>query len=288
MTSTSDIISSEDAVGITIDGKSVSEIPGPKGLPFIGNYFEVYPDHLGNHQRLFERYGPLFKTSNMGSVVYHTNDPALSNIVFGETDFFTKRIIEGHPLHPIKKKEAGVFLGDTDTEEWRTAHKFLPPAFGPRAVRHYAPTMQATVEDSFLVFDELDEREEAWNVYPYMLKMGSQAVGKLVLGMDFQHFTSVDARPHEMVMRIAESLALNKKVTSMGAWYAMLPFGDPKKLRDTNHRIGEMVYESIDRASKGTEDLELQEAALTAENMVGECEKNLLLTLVSVESRRLS
>ena len=57
-------------------------------------------------------------------------------------------------------------------------HKFLPPALGPKAVRHYAPTMQKTVEDAFKVFDELDERDEAWNVYPYMLKLGSQAVGK--------------------------------------------------------------------------------------------------------------
>ncbi|EMR62138.1 putative cytochrome p450 protein [Eutypa lata UCREL1] len=271
LTNISDIVSAEDSVAITIDGKSVHEIPGPKGLPYVGNYFEVYPDHLGNHQRLFEKYGPLFKTSNMGSVVYHTNDPKLSNIVFGETDFFTKNIIEGHPLHPIKNQEAGVFLGDTDTEEWRTAHKFLPPAFGPKAVRHYAPTMQMTVEDSFKVFDELDEREEAWNVYPYMLKMGAQAVGKLVLGMDFQHFTAVDSPPHEMVLRIAEMLALNKKVTSMGSWYAMLPFGDPKKLRDSKGRVIEMVNESIERASKGTSDLDLQEAALQAENMVDYC-----------------
>ncbi len=130
--------------------------------------------------------------------------------------------------------------------------------------------MQATVEDSFNVFDQLDEREEAWNVNPYMLKMGSQAVGKLVLGMDFQHFTAVDARPHEMVMRIAETLSLNKKVTSMGSWYAHLPFGDPKRLRDARWRIIEMVNESIERASKGSESLELQEAALKAENMVGQ------------------
>ncbi|RYP92042.1 hypothetical protein DL770_001820 [Monosporascus sp. CRB-9-2] len=271
LTTVSDIISSDDAVGITIDGEEVRGVPGPQGLPYIGNYFEVYPDHLGNHQRLFEKYGPLFKTTNMGSVVYHTNDPTLSNIIFAESDFFTKKLIEGHPLYPIKNKEAGVFLGDTDTEEWKTAHKFLPPAFGPKAVRHYAPTMQMTVEDSFKVFDELDERDEAWNVYPYMLKLASQAVGKLVLGMDFKHFTSVDAPPHEMVMRIAESLSLNKKVTSMGSWYAMLPFGDPKRLRDARWRIADMVNESIERASKGVVDLDLQEAALTAENMVDYC-----------------
>jgi hypothetical protein len=35
--------------------------------------------------------------------------------------------------------------------------------------------MQKTIEDAFKVFDELDERDEAWNVYPYMLKLGSQA-----------------------------------------------------------------------------------------------------------------
>ncbi|KAH8649314.1 cytochrome P450 [Xylariales sp. PMI_506] len=268
LTTVADVLAAEDPVAISIDGKAVREVPGPQGLPYIGNYFEVYPDHLGNHQRLFEKYGPLFKTTNLGSVVYHTNDPVLSNIVFGESDFFTKNIINGHPLYPIKNKEAGVFLGDTDTEEWRTAHKFLPPAFGPKAVKHYAPTMQRTVEDAFSVFDELDEREEAWNVYPYMLKLGSQAVGKLVLGMDFKHFTAVDAPLHEMVYRIAESLALNKKITSMGSWYAKMPFGDPKKLRDARGRIVEMVNESIENASKGIENLDLQEAALRADNMV--------------------
>jgi cytochrome P450 len=270
LTTVVDVLAAESPLAITVDGKAVREVPGPQGLPYIGNYFEVYPDHLGNHQRLFEKYGPFIKTTNMGSVVYHTNDPTLSSIVFAESDFFSKNIVPGHPLFPIKNKEAGVFLGDTNTEEWKTAHKFLPPAFGPKAVRHYAPTMQATVEDAFRVFDELDEKEESWNVYPYMLKLGSQAVGKLVLGMDFKHFTAPDAPLHEMVMRIAQSLALNKKVTSMGSWYAKMPFGAPQQLRNARGRIIEMVNESIENASKGVENLELQEAALKAENMVGE------------------
>ncbi|KAI1160115.1 cytochrome P450 [Nemania serpens] len=268
LSTVADVLSSEEAIAISIDGKAVRDVPGPKGFPYVGNYFEIYPDHLGNHQRLFESYGPLIRTTNFGSTVYSTNDPQLANIVFAESDFFTKLITKDHPLYPIKNKEAGVFLGDTDTEEWRVAHKFLPPALGPKAVRHYIPTMQKTIEDSFKVFDELDEREEAWNVYPYMLKLGSQAVGKLVLGMDFQHFTAVDAPPHEMVRLIAESLELNKKISSMGSWYAKLPFGDPKRLLDDRKRIEELLIDSVNKAAKGEEDLELQEAALKAENMV--------------------
>ncbi|RLL94379.1 hypothetical protein CFD26_102668 [Aspergillus turcosus] len=197
----------------------------PGGLPFIGNFFEVYPDHLGNQQRLFEQYGPVFKTTNMG-----------------------RTINEAHPLYPIKNQEAGVFLGDTDTPEWRAAHKFLPPALGPKAVRHYAPMMQETIEDAFNVFDALDEKEEAWNVYQYMLKLGSQAVGKLVLGIDFKHFSSIDAPPHTLV---AESLELNKKVTAWGDLYAKLPFGDPQRLRNARGRIFDTVNESVQNAARG-------------------------------------
>ncbi|KAH8912836.1 cytochrome P450 CYP540B16 [Coniochaeta sp. PMI_546] len=269
LTAVSEVLESDGPIALTIDGKAIREVPGPAGIPYFGNYLEIFPDHLGNHQRLFEKYGPLIVTNNMGSKIYQTNDPKLSQIVFSEDHYFTKHIVPGHPLHPIKSQEAGVFLGDTDTEEWRQAHKFLPPALGPKAVRHYAPTMQRSVEDAFKVFDKLDEQEEAFNVYQYMLKLGSQAVGKLVLGMDFEHFTSVDAPLHEMVLQIAHTLELNKRISSMGAWYAKMPFGDPKKLRQSKARIEELMGESIARAAKGKGgDLELQDAALKAENVV--------------------
>lgn len=263
-------MSSTDAIAITIDGHAVRPVPGPNGLPYVGNFFEVFPDHLGNHQRLFDRYGPVFKTTNMGRTSYHTNDPEIAAIAFAESDFFTKKINEDHPLFAIKTPSAGVFLGDTDTPEWKITHKFLPPALGPKAVRHYAPKMQKTIEEAFSVFDQLDERGESWNVYIYMLKLGSQAVAELMLGLDMNHFASVDAPVHEMVRLIAESLSLNKHISSYGSWYASLPFGPPKKLRTIRDRMEFLIEESIARAkSGGIEDLPLQDAAERASNMVG-------------------
>ncbi|KAJ6157991.1 hypothetical protein N7470_005583 [Penicillium chermesinum] len=246
LTEVSEILAAPGPVPLTIDGHEVRDPPCPKELPFVGTFFQVYPDHLGNHQRLFESLGPVVKTNNMGRATYQTNDPRIA-----------------------ATPSAGVFLGDTDTPEWKVTHKFLPPALGPKAVRHYAPTMQKTVEDSFKVFDELDRQGEAWNVYQYMLKMGSQAVGKLTLGIDFQHFDTPDAPVHEMVHNIAEMLSLNKKVTSKGDWYSSLPFGDPKRLRQLKARIEGMVEESMEKAAQGgIEDLPLQDAALSASNMV--------------------
>ncbi|KAF1961843.1 cytochrome P450 [Byssothecium circinans] len=265
----SDIAASNSPIAITVDGHAVRQVPGPTGLPYIGNFFEVFPDHLGNHQRLFDHYGPVFRTTNMGRTVYHSNDPEVAAIAFSESDFFTKKINDAHPLAGIKNQAAGVFLGDTDTPEWRVAHKFLPPALGPKAVRHYAPIMQKTIEKAYTVFDHLDEQGEAWNVYPYMLKLGAEAVAKLTLGVELKHFEAPDAPIHEMVHLIAEMLSLNKKVTSKGSWYANLPFGDPKALRDKRARLEGIVEECIQKAeSGGVADLPLQDAAIQASNMV--------------------
>ena len=146
----------------------------------------------------------------MGRTVYHTNDPTIAAAAFAESDFFTKKINESHPLFGIKQPQAGVFLGDTDTPEWKVTHKFLPPALGPKAVRHYAPTMQQTIEDAYKVFDKFDELDQSFNVYIYMLKLGSQAVAKLTLGVDLEHFTSPQAPVHDIVRLIAETLTLYK------------------------------------------------------------------------------
>jgi cytochrome P450 len=230
----------------------------------------VFPDHLGNNQRLFDKYGPLVKTTNMGKTIYQTNDPALAEICFAETEFFSKEIVPAHPLFPIKNQRAGVFLGDTKNPDWKVVHKFLPPALGPKAVRHYAPQMNHCCEEAYPVFDELEARGEAWNVYQFMLKLSSGTVGKIMLGKDFGHFTSIDAPLHKTVLAMAEQLAVNKRIASRGEWYAHLPFGDPVRVKNLQAFMLDQIQEAINEAkSNGTEDLPLQDAALKAANIVG-------------------
>ncbi|ERF70804.1 hypothetical protein EPUS_08991 [Endocarpon pusillum Z07020] len=233
---------------------------------------KCFPDHLGNNQRLIEKYGPIFQTNFMGATNCYTNDPQLALICFSETHFFSKQIIPGHPLFPIKQNKAGVFIGDTNDPSWKVVHKFMPPALGPKAVRHYAPTMNNCVDEAWPVFDELEKRGKAWNVYQYMLKLSSSTVGKIMLGKDLNHFSSVDAPLHRLGLVMAESLAINKRIASHGQWYAHLPFGDPVRLRDLKHFLAAQIeeLEAIrDAKSNGAENLPLHDAALKAANVIG-------------------
>ncbi|KAI4859953.1 putative cytochrome P450 [Hypoxylon rubiginosum] len=257
----------EKPICVFVNGRAVCDVPGPSGLPFLGSHTEVYPDHLGNHERLFQTYGSIFKTTVMGRTVYHTNDPEITAHIFKESAFFTKDINEAHPLYGVKSPHAGVFLTSTNTPVWREAHKFMVPSMGPKAIDKHIVTVLAIVRSSFPVFDELENSKQAWNVYDYMLKLSSQIVGKLFIDADFGHFEAADSPVHITVQTIFRLLGLNKKVTSWGDWYAWLPFGDSKRLRDTWHEVGQRVGKHISEAKVGGEDVPLQEAILKTENL---------------------
>lgn len=282
------VLDCDEDLGITVDGQPIRDPLGPEGLPIVGSYYEVFPDHLGNHARLFQKYGSLIKYETMGKRNYLTNDPAIATVAFQESAFFNKHITPEHPLAGIKDNRA-LFIGDTDTDAWRAAHKFIPPSMSPKAVRHYTPLMEASVKDSFKVFDKLDEQDEAWNVYQYMLKLASQTVFKFALGYDAHHFDDPDSHLSELVVLIAQSLSLNKKVTSRGTWYAslgFLPGTAAYELKSVQGRLWSILNEgmyylselgrnqltvsAIEKAPKGDtdEDLPLQSAALGASCVV--------------------
>ena len=218
---------------------------------------------------MFETYGPVIKTTDMGRTNYFTNDPVIAAIAMSESPFFSKIINENHPLYALKDNTAGLFIGDTDTEEWRLSHKFMASAFSAKAVRHYTPLVQRTAESFYPVFDELDKRGEAWNVYPYMLKLVSSAIGKLILNQEFSSSDDVDAPPAPIVSALENLVALNKRVTSRGQWYSHLPFGEPKKLKELNLEVRKMIEEAINSCDElGVEDLPMADAALKATSIV--------------------
>jgi len=251
-------------VAVRVDGQAVQDPQGPAGLPLVGSYYEIFPDHLGNHYRLFRKYGHVIKTTNMGKTTYLTDSPEAALVALSESPYFTKKITEDHPLFGVKDNTA-LFIGDTETENWRLGHKFVPPSMGPRAVRHYTPLMQTCVRSSFKVFDELDERGEAWNAYQYMVKLASQTIGKFAFGQDLGHFDTVDSPINPLIKDIVSLLALNKKVTARGSWYRHLPWGDGARLREVQRRTYVQLKEAIDRApSSGIENMPIGEAAVKA------------------------
>ncbi|KAJ5972287.1 uncharacterized protein N7479_002205 [Penicillium vulpinum] len=228
-------------IGVRVDSQIIREPLSPPEIPIVGNYFEIYSDHIGNHDRLFRRYGSVIKTVNMGTTVYFTNDPRVSEIVLGENEFFTKTTSNSnHPLFWMNNNMA-LFTCDTAAPAFKLAHRFVPPSMSTKATKHYVPTLQRAVEASFAVFDELDERQQAWHTYQYMFKLGGQIVCKVVLGQDVGHFDTVDTHPHEIIRLMGEYLALMKQTSLSPPWFKYLPFSSLRRLYIVEERLWALI-----------------------------------------------
>ena len=203
-----DLDKSKGSIRVTIDGRPIRKPLGPSPLPVVGNHFEIYPDHLGNHERLFRKYGSVIRTENMGTTTYVTNDPEVARHLFKEGLFFTKKTSD--PQHPLyfMRDQTGLFTCDTESPAFRASHKFVPPGLSPQAIGHYTPLIQTCVEASFKVFDELEANGEVFNVYQYMFKLAGQVIYRVVLGLDLGHFDSVDKPPHEIIRSLGRYLEL--------------------------------------------------------------------------------
>jgi hypothetical protein len=40
------VLDCDEDLGITVDGQPIRDPSGPEGLPLVGSYYEVFPDHL--------------------------------------------------------------------------------------------------------------------------------------------------------------------------------------------------------------------------------------------------
>jgi hypothetical protein len=40
------VLDCDEDIGITVDGQPIRDPAGPEGLPLVGSYYEVFPDHL--------------------------------------------------------------------------------------------------------------------------------------------------------------------------------------------------------------------------------------------------
>jgi hypothetical protein len=156
----------------------------------------------------------------MGKTTCQTNDPGTGpNLLYRVTILF-ERDRAGPPPVSYKKPKGRRF-------PWRYLESRLESS-----AQHYAPEMNRFCEEVFPIFDELEKRNKALNAYQYMLKLSSSTVGKIMLGKDFQHSTSVDAPLNRIVLAIAEVLAINKRIAIRSEWSSHLRFGDPKRLKN--------------------------------------------------------
>ncbi|KAJ7037772.1 cytochrome P450 [Mycena alexandri] len=267
-----DAIMIEREVAILVSGRKVRPVPGPTGgIPFIGGYSEIYPDFMGNYQRLLSKYGHIVHVSFLGKSVYLTDDPDCAGVVLSEGEFYSKQIGENHPLFPFKMTlPNGLFTSDTSNPAWPTSHKFMMTAMGAKAMRNYVRSMDHTAGHLVQRFNELLEGDQSFNAFPWALRTAAQTIGEVAVGIDFKMLDSTESSIADIFNLITRNLEAAQGLFRKGRIYRAFPNPERREQKITADQMNAFVAAQMERILREgkTEDMAYQQAAISTTSLL--------------------
>ncbi|KAK6339688.1 hypothetical protein TWF718_009084 [Orbilia javanica] len=114
--------------------KAIKPVPGPPGLPLVGNIFDIdLVTPLKTLEGFADQYGPIYKLNLGGKDILVLSSWELIHECCDEKRF-AKQVSGG--LEQVRNGVGdGLFTAYTGEENWGIAHRILIPAFGPLTIR---------------------------------------------------------------------------------------------------------------------------------------------------------
>ncbi|KAJ7472790.1 cytochrome P450 [Mycena latifolia] len=265
-------IVAETRVAILISGKKVRPVPGPTGgIPFIGGYSEIYPDFMGNYDRLLRKYGHIVHVSYLGKSIYLTDDPGCAGVVLSEGEFYRKQVNDNHPLFPLKMTlPNGMFTTDSSNPAWSTGHKFMMAAMGATAMRNYVRTMDLTAKRLVHCFDALLEQGKGFNAFPWALRASAQTIGEVAVGTDFKMLDNTENSVAQIFVAIGHNLELAQALARKGRIYRALPNPERRAQKVVENEVNSFVDAQTQRILQegSTTDMPYHKAAVETSSLL--------------------
>jgi cytochrome P450/NADPH-cytochrome P450 reductase len=136
------------------------EIPGPRGLPLLGNVRDIDTgDPIGSLVRLAREYGSIYKISTPGGVRIIVSGADLVAEACDD-ERFDKKVAGGVSSLRSGSGSNGLFSSDTDDPMWKRAHNILMTPFSMMAMREYMPMMLDIAEQLIEKWERLNPDED--------------------------------------------------------------------------------------------------------------------------------
>ncbi|MBP8019474.1 MAG: cytochrome P450 [Hylemonella sp.] len=181
-------------------------IPGPAGLPFVGNLLQLPRDALTQHfMGLARQYGGIFSVNFAGYRHPFICSAELVEVVCNEKRF---RKLISPPLTTLRPLAGdGLFTANGDEPNWALAHRILIPAFSQRARRLYFDAMREIADN---LVSKWQASEGQWlDVSADMTRLTLDTIALCGFGQRLDSLASTDMHPFvkAMVRVLEEAMA---------------------------------------------------------------------------------
>jgi cytochrome P450/NADPH-cytochrome P450 reductase len=184
----------------------IADIPGPRGLPLLGNVFDI--DSASPFESLMElarHYGPIYRLATPGGDRLVVSGPDLVDELCDDTRF-DKMV--GGGLSNLRRGSigSGLFTANTDDPLWHRAHNILLSPFSLRSMQDYLPMMLDLADQLMAKWERLNPDEDV-DVPADMTRLTLDTIALCGFGYRFNSFYRDTPHPfvEAMVRTLAES-----------------------------------------------------------------------------------
>jgi cytochrome P450 / NADPH-cytochrome P450 reductase len=174
--------------------KTLDDIPGPKGVPLLGNMFEVkQATMIQDLMTVAREWGPIFKLTTPTGPRYVVHGLEMVDDLCDDARFDK---LVGLSQREFRKthKSAGLFTADTDDPLWKSAHDILLPSFSTWAMKGYLDPMIDIAEQLCLKWERMNP-DEPVDVVADMTRLTLDTIALCGFSYRFNSFYRQDQHP---------------------------------------------------------------------------------------------
>ena len=187
---------------------TIDQLPGPHGVPFIGNLLELNtPNPMEKLIEWGREYGPIFRLQVPGNDRVVVSGAELVAEICDDTRF-GKQLGAGLKVGQDGHTSQGLFTSETADPMWRRAHNILMAPFSQQAMRGYLPRMVDIAGQLVDKWSRLNPDDEV-NIPQDMTALTLDTIA--LCGFDYRFNSLYRDTPHPFVAAMVRSLAERQK-----------------------------------------------------------------------------
>ncbi|KAJ4518381.1 hypothetical protein HRR90_009372 [Exophiala dermatitidis] len=174
-------------------------IPFPKGLPFLGNIFDIDAEFpMQSLMSLANRYGEIFKLRLGGNERVFICQHGLFDELMDEKRF--EKAVTGALVHIRGAVHDGLFTALPGEHNWEVAHRALMPAFGPLPIHGMFDEMYDIASQLVLKWERYGPNHDI-HVTDDFTRLTLDSIALCAMGTRFNSFYTEEMHPfvHAMV-----------------------------------------------------------------------------------------
>ena len=193
---------------VLTDSVSIDQLPGPHGMPFLGNLLDLNtPNPIDKLIEWAREYGPIYRLQVPGNDHVVVSGADLVAEICDDTKF-GKQVGAGLKVGQDGHTSQGLFTSETADPMWRRAHNILMAPFSQQAMRGYLPRMVDVAGQLMDKWTRLNPDDEV-NIPQDMTALTLDTIA--LCGFDYRFNSLYRDTPHPFVAAMVRSLAERQK-----------------------------------------------------------------------------